>query len=539
MRLFSTHKEQKTYYSSGEIETIYQTLNNKKDGPYKIFYKNGQLKTIVNFKNGKQINEKINSYNEQGNLIRSVEFKNGFLNGHFEEFYSSGNLKNVGKYKDDNIVEKKAFDENEILKYHYVKSNSEIKVKTLSDFKNELKRIIKMNYFDNLDIEIGIPKWSVYTPIKVKGVYKNFKFNGIIYEICKWHDFEYFYEDINNFYEDLEKINSDKLNIDFIYKLTENGNCNIDFPTENFDYSKLIWEDGTPEEIKDDFQPGFDLDEFCEISNWGNQTIPKIKYFIIKLINSEDKTEYKIKWKNKNSEENDFGGKMGGIISNLLNEGKEEVAKQILSDLFLNSKKKEIENRILKSKRFDFTSEIFFEFLYNSKSFISASILSDGLKKTLLDSIDYIENIKENDNNINKVIDIVNNLESSYNDEIFINYVEKNNFHEGLKHAEILKKILNFFVEETLPHVYDTISNLYLSNNRLIEAESEILKCLQIETLEDDENPEHNFTAAKIYYKKNDLINGLKYYNIAIELGADDDSIKEFENYLIINNLSK
>ena len=98
---------------------------------------------------------------------------------------------------------------------------------------------------------------------------------------------------------------------------------------------------------------------------------------------------------------------------------------------------------------------------------------------------------------------------------------------------------MNFFVQETLPHVYDTIANLYLSNNQLIEAESEILKCLQIETLEDDENPEHNFTAAKIYYKKNDLINGLKYYNIAIELGADDESIKEFDNYLNTNNLSK
>jgi hypothetical protein len=537
MRLFSTHKEQKTYYNSGEIETIFQTLNDKKDGLYKIFHKNGQLKTIVNFKNGKQINEKINSYDEQGNLIRSVEFKNGFLNGPFEEFYSSGNLKNVGYYKDDDIVEKKVFDENEILKYHYIKSNSEIKVKSLSDFKNELKRIIKINYFDNLDIEIGIPKWSVNTPIKVKGVYKDFKFNGIIYEICKWHDFENYYEDINDFYEDLEKINSDKLNIDFIYKLTENGKCNIDFPTENFDYSSLIWEEGTPEEIKDDFQPGFDLDEFCETCNWGNQTIPKIKYFIIKLINSEDKTEHKIKWKNKDSGENDFVEKMGGIISNLINEGKEDVAKQILSDLFLNSKKKEIKNRILKSKIFDFTSDNFFEFLSNSKKIISASVLSNDLKITLIDSIDYFENIKYNDNNIDKKIDLVYVLESAYNNEIFINFIQKNNPSEGLKHIEILIKLLSYFIEESTPNVYDTIANLYLLNNRLIEAEVNIIKCLQIETVEDDESPDHNFTAAKIFYKKNDLINGLKYYNKAIELGADDDSIKEFKDFLNDNEL--
>jgi tetratricopeptide (TPR) repeat protein len=97
---------------------------------------------------------------------------------------------------------------------------------------------------------------------------------------------------------------------------------------------------------------------------------------------------------------------------------------------------------------------------------------------------------------------------------------------------------LNFFVDETLPHVYDTIANLYLSNNRLIEAESEIIKCLQIEAIEDDENTEHNFTAAKIYYKKNDLINGLKYYNKAIELGADNDLIKYFQEFLNDNELN-
>lgn len=232
---------------------------------------------------------------------------------------------------------------------------------------------------------------------------------------------------------------------------------------------------------------------------------------------------------NENSKASEF---------DLTNKTQEEYAKLLFTDLINKADNNNIKNRITSVINLNnIKNDDFLNFSYDSKSFISASILSDDLKKTLIDSIDYIESIKENDNNIDKVIDIVDNLETSYNDEIFINYVEKNNFHEGLKHAELLKKILNFFVNETLPHVYDTIANLYLLNNRLIEAEVNILKCLQIETLEDDENPEHNFTAAKIYYKKNDLINGLKYYNKAIELGADDDSLKEFKDFLFINNI--
>jgi hypothetical protein len=223
------------------------------------------------------------------------------------------------------------------------------------------------------------------------------------------------------------------------------------------------------------------------------------------------------------------------------NKTQEEYAKLLFTELINKADNNNIKNRITSVINLnDIKNEDFLNFLSNSKSFISASILSDDLKIILIDSLDYLESIKDydNSNSINKKIDIINNLETSYNDEIFINYVEKNNFPEGLKHAELLKKILNFFVDETLPHVYDTIANLYLSNNRLIEAESEIIKCLQIEAIEDDENTEHNFTAAKIYYKKNDLINGLKYYNKAIELGADNDLINDFQEFLNDNELN-
>jgi tetratricopeptide (TPR) repeat protein len=167
------------------------------------------------------------------------------------------------------------------------------------------------------------------------------------------------------------------------------------------------------------------------------------------------------------------------------------------------------------------------------------SNLSKELIEQIVDIISYIENGLILDNNIGKKIDLVYILESAYNNEIFTHFIENNNHSEGLKHIEILIKLLSYFIEESSSNVYDTIANIYLLNNRLIEAEANILNCLQVETLKNNIRPEHNLTAAKIYYKKNDLINGLKYYNKAIELRASDASIKEFDNYLNTNNLSK
>ena len=136
----------------------------------------------------------------------------------------------------------------------------------------------------------------------VKGVYRKYKFNGLIHDICKWHDFESYYESINDFYDDIKKINSNDLNIDFIYELTKNGRCSIDFPTEDFDYSDLIWQDDTPEEIKEEFQPGFDLNNFCEIIEWGSPFVTVVSYFKIILRNCEDNIDFIIKWENENSE---------------------------------------------------------------------------------------------------------------------------------------------------------------------------------------------------------------------------------------------
>ena len=48
----------------------------------------------------------VDSFDENGFLIRTVEIINGNLNGPFKEFYPSGMIKKEGEYKDDEIIGK-------------------------------------------------------------------------------------------------------------------------------------------------------------------------------------------------------------------------------------------------------------------------------------------------------------------------------------------------------------------------------------------------------------------------------------------------
>jgi hypothetical protein len=235
----------------------------------------------------------------------------------------------------------------------------------------------------------------------------------------------------------------------------------------------------------------------------------------------------------KKTEIEEYSDTVVNLITDLIKEGKQEEAFSLFVELNQISIKSEIKNRILNS---NIESDDFLKFLSEIKSFIFASTLSENVKIKLLEIITYLENENVFNDNIDKLIDIVFYFENDYNDEIYESFSEIN-FLEGLQHAEIIKKFLSYFVDESRSSVCDTFAYLLLLNDKLPEAEKEILKCLQIDINSDLEIPVHYITAAKIFYKKNDLINGLKYYEKAIELGADDEQIKDIKNFLIINNI--
>lgn len=514
---------EKTYYDNGQIKEEFETLDNKLDGFCKYYHENGQLRAETNYKKGKQLDQIINSFDENGNLIRTVEFKKGFLTGPFIEYFPTGEIKLEGVYKKDKIhkgSQKIYFKNGDIVVN---------KVNTFEEFKILYNYYISNFLFDDFDtsnIIIGIPKFSIYTEVLINGTFENYKFEGVLHEICKWLDYDFYYTSHNDFYNDLLEISNDKLDFDFLDDLASIGNFEYGAPGEGLEIINVNFEDSTPTNIKikfDNIVDEYNIEDYSTTGlNYSDTIYSEIAYFKMDLINSQFGYNFEIIWENKDKI------KIKSKIK-IIDGYNDEIA--MLEEAFssfveLNqiSIKSEIKKRILNS---NIESDDFLKFLSETKSFIFASTLSENVKIKLLEIITYLENDYVFNDNIEKLIDIVFYFENDYNDEIYESFSEIN-FLEGLKHVEILQKFLSSFVKETTVEVYDTFANLFLLNERLPEAENEILKCLQIGIIENKENSEHYFTAAKIFHKKNDLINGIKYYKKAVELNPEFEEAKYF-----------
>jgi len=62
----------RTYYDGGELKEEYYELNGKKEGDYKLYWKNGQLNLISNYVNGVQEGE-CKKYWRNGQLYGEMD----------------------------------------------------------------------------------------------------------------------------------------------------------------------------------------------------------------------------------------------------------------------------------------------------------------------------------------------------------------------------------------------------------------------------------------------------------------------------------
>jgi hypothetical protein len=290
---------EKTYHDNGQLKEEIETVNNKREGVYKLFHKNGQLRVETNYKNGKQLDQVINSFDENGNLIRTVELKKELLTGPFVEYFSTGEIKHEGVYKKNKI--------HKGSQKVYLKNGDIVinKVNTFEEFKNLYNYYISNFLFDDFDtrnIIIGIPKFSIYTEIQIDGTFKNYKFKGVLHEICKWIDYDFFYKSHNDFYNDLLKISNKKLDFNFLDDLANIGKFEYGAPGEGLEIIKVIFEDGTPITIKNEFESILDEKDIEDFSttglNYGDTIYSEIAYFKMELINSQYDYNFEIIWEN-------------------------------------------------------------------------------------------------------------------------------------------------------------------------------------------------------------------------------------------------
>lgn len=118
------NKIKKTYHDNDTLNEEYEVNEEgAKNGYYKLFHDNGQLKVETSFKNGIQNPGTIISYHNNGVKAREVILsKNGKFNGAVTEWYDNGILKLESTYNDGRIAGVyKTWDSFGNLKQDYVK----------------------------------------------------------------------------------------------------------------------------------------------------------------------------------------------------------------------------------------------------------------------------------------------------------------------------------------------------------------------------------------------------------------------------------
>ena len=88
-----TEEERKEFYSNNKLKSIYVVDNTgKKNGIYKEYYENGNLKRLLNYDNDSLSGLSVD-FTEKGKVADSIYYKNGKMNGRCKFFYASGKLK--------------------------------------------------------------------------------------------------------------------------------------------------------------------------------------------------------------------------------------------------------------------------------------------------------------------------------------------------------------------------------------------------------------------------------------------------------------
>jgi uncharacterized protein len=108
------------YFDNGNLKELVNYKDGKKEGESKEYDKNGLLITLMQYHNNYLINRekinRINSNNEKtgkwinfypdGRIHKEMNYENGLLNGLYKEYDSNGNMALVLKYENGKIIEK-------------------------------------------------------------------------------------------------------------------------------------------------------------------------------------------------------------------------------------------------------------------------------------------------------------------------------------------------------------------------------------------------------------------------------------------------
>ena len=91
-----------TYYKTGEKRKEYYKINNKREGPFKKFNKDGDLIYICNYTNNRKNGEELTYYDDNYTILESkINYVNGKKNGVCILYDEYGTIENQYLYLND------------------------------------------------------------------------------------------------------------------------------------------------------------------------------------------------------------------------------------------------------------------------------------------------------------------------------------------------------------------------------------------------------------------------------------------------------
>ena len=157
----------KWYYNNGEVKEIITYKNGKSEGKNLLFFENGKKYIESNVKND-DFDGEYNAYSEDGALLEKKFYKNGKLDGSYESYFPLGST-----IKEFDVPYKKGEVEGDAIEYY---ATGEIYLTTpfIQTKRNGVEK--KYNTLNKLISEIG------YKENELDGVYKRFYPNGNVWE---------------------------------------------------------------------------------------------------------------------------------------------------------------------------------------------------------------------------------------------------------------------------------------------------------------------------------------------------------------------
>jgi antitoxin component YwqK of YwqJK toxin-antitoxin module len=153
-------KEEETE-TEEEVEEEISYKNDTKDGPWKSYYENGQLKEEGNYKDGKNYHGQYKEYHENGQLKHDGKYKDGIQEGICKLYYENGQMELETNFKDgEHNGQYKEYHENGQLKYErnykdgedygqYKEYHENGQLKYEGDFKDGLQDGVWKLYHEN------------------------------------------------------------------------------------------------------------------------------------------------------------------------------------------------------------------------------------------------------------------------------------------------------------------------------------------------------------------------------------------------------